>query len=219
MKYGAILLVCPLFFAPLIGKPRVEVWNSEEIYVPFSRKVGFLGNVACHSRANRKAVYYKHYQGGVHLAYSHSALFYLAYRHVFHRIGGQWLVERAPILDWILQFGRIPGMSLAYRNRVQYGSFDQRLQKKDYFLYRGRLEWTLPAFYSNQTLFPYFSDEMFWKKGMGIDQNRIEGGVKILYQESVSCNLSYLRCFFMRSDREKKWGCISVIRVNFSLRF
>ena len=219
MKWALMGCVCAFLFSSLSAKRNIEVWNSEGIYLPFSSKIGGFGNFECRSKKTRKTIYYRHYQGGIYFIVSPYTFFYLAYRHVLHHQENKWVLERTPLIDWTVQMSPFQAFYLSYRNRVQYPFLNQKKGKKERWLYRGRLEWAPPSLFARQSLFPYFATEFFWKQGKGIEQNRIEGGLKMPYHERACLTLSYLHCASSPFANEKKWVQTSIIRFDFSLRF
>lgn len=218
MKWFLLLLIPCTLFAKLNSNGDFQVWNSDGMNIPLSKKVYLSGNAEFRYGNHRKKLYYKHYQGGFRLYRSSYTHFYFAYRHIYHRVRGKWIAEYDPLFDLTFQAGNRRGLFLSNRNRIQYRILGEKLGGKNRWLYRNRTEFTPPYRLSRYQIAPYFADEFFWEEGRGIDQNRLEAGLKIpYYHQRTHLNLSYL--WRLLKNPQKKWLHQNVIRVDFSLHF
>lgn len=210
------ILPCALF-GRLNKAGDFQVWNSDGLNIPLSKKIHFSGNAEFRYGDHRKKLYYKHYQGGFLFARSPHTLFYIAYRHIYNRVRGKWVAEYDPILDLTFQVGNRRGLFISNRSRLQYRVLGEKLGGKNRWVYRNRLEFTPPYRLSKRNIAPFLADEFFWQETRGIDQNRLQAGLTIPYHQRTQLNLSYL----LRSIKnlEKKWIHQNIVRVDFSLHF
>ena len=217
MKWLLFLFLPCALFAKLNDKGDFQIWNSDGMNIPLSKKIHFSGNAEFRYGNDRKKLYYKHYQGGFRLYRSYHMLFYFAYRHIYNRIQGKWIAEYDPLLDLTFQAGNRRGLFISNRNRLQYRILGENLGGKNRWLYRNRSEFASPYRLSRQNIIPYFAYELFWQETRGIDQNRFEIGLKIPYHERTELNLSY----FLRllKDPQKKWIHQNIVRLDFFLHF
>lgn len=185
--------------------------------IPCSGKVSFSGNAEFRYGNRGKKLYYKHYQGGFRFDRSPHTHFYLAYRHSYSRLKKKWIAEYNPLIDLTFRLGNRRGFLLSNRNRVQYRILGQKFGGKNRWLYRNRTEFIPFYRYSDYRISPVFAEEFFWQEGRGIDQNRLEAGLKIPYRQRLHLNLSYFR--HLIKNPQKKWLERNVIRVDFNCRF
>lgn len=217
MKWLLLLLLPCALFARLNSNGDFQIWNSDGLNIPLSKKIHFSGNAEFRYGDDRKKLYYKHYQGGFRLYRSSHVLFYFAYRHIYHRVRGKWIAEYDPLFDLTFQAGNRRGLFLSNRNRIQYRILGEKLGGKNRWLYRNRSEYVLPYRLTKRNIAPFLAYEFFWQEARGIDQNRLEVGLKIPYHQRTQLNLSYMMRF--HKDHQKKWIQHNIVRVDFSLHF
>lgn len=218
MKWFLFLLIIPsALCAKLPHYKNFQIWNSDEVNIPLSRNIYLSGNGEFRYGNDQIKLYYKHYQLGIRLYRSRHTHFYFGYRHIYHRMKKKWVVEYTPLVDLTFQGGNQRGLLLSNRNRIEYRILEKRLGGKNRWLYRNRTEFTPPYRLSKYQIAPYLADEFFWQEGRGIDQNRLEGGLKIPYHQRAHLNISYI--WRHLKNPAKQWFHQSILRVDFVLRF
>ncbi|MDJ0652433.1 MAG: DUF2490 domain-containing protein [Simkaniaceae bacterium] len=217
MKRFLLLLIPFSLFAKPNGNRDFEVWNCDRITIPLSKKVHFSGNAEFRYGNHRKKLYYKQYQGGFHFYDSAHTHFHLAYRRVYNRVQEKWIAEHDPLIDLTVQVRNRSAFFLSNRQRVQYRILGEKLGGKNRWLYRNRTEFTPSYRLYKHPIIPFLADEFFWQEGRGIDQNRLEAGLKIPYHQRTHLNLSYI--WRLLKDPQNNWLYQNVMRVDFTLHF
>lgn len=213
-----LILLFPLtLFGYLNGSGDFQIWNSNRVDYRISRRVMLTGETEFRYGRNGSKLYYKHYQGGIHWTLSPLMTSQIAYRETFIRSNKKWGKERNPLFDLTLQARSKTGWAISDRNRVQYRIRSKRLGGKKSWVYRNRLEITLPARFTRYRMAPFITDEIFWEESRGISQNRLEGGVFIPYHQRAVLRLAYI--YRLLKNKNSDYVNHNVLWAQFSLHF
>lgn len=204
-------------FASLNGNGDFQIWNTDSINLPISRKAHLTGSAEFRYGDNRSKLYYKHYQGGFLFIRSPHTNFHFGYRHIYNRVQNKWVAEYDLLFDLTFQVATRRGLLLSNRNRIQYRILSEKQGGHNLWLYRNRLEFIPPYRVTRRQIALFFANEFFWQERNGISQNRLQAGLKIPYHQRTHLNLSYM----LRSlkNSQKKWVHHNILCLHFSLHF
>lgn len=190
-----------------------QIWNVDGLNISLSRNFHLTGETEFRYGQHKTQLHYKRYQGGLLFFRSPHTLFHLGYRQVYHRLNKKWEREYSPLFDLTFQVANRRGLHISDRNRLQYRIFSHFPNR---WLYRNRLEFVLP-FRLFKTYAPFLADELFWQEARGINENRLEGGLKIPYRQRTQLKLSYV--YRLLKNAQKDWTHQNVLWIHFSLHF
>lgn len=212
-----LLIFLPLvLFGGLNDDGDFQVWNTDTLNIRLSKKAAFVGQTEFRYGNDGHKLYYKHYQGGLRFIHSPFLHFMVAYRQIYLRTDDKWGKISSPFADMTLQGRSRIGWMFSDRNRIQYLIPSGRAGKKNRWLYRNRLEVTLPV-RTRSGITPFVADEFFWLEARGINENRLEGGLRIPYRQKTQLDLLYVSRNLKNAS--KKWIHHNVFWLHFSLHF
>ena len=210
------LLPLPLF-AHFYSKGDFQVWNTDTLNAHFSQNILFVGETEFRYGSKGHKIFYKHYQAGLSFTRSPYFLITPIYRMACHRTNKKWKTLHEPILDITMQINHQSGWLISNRNRIQYGMYTKKEPSPQRWLYRNRLEILTPIRLMSKGIAPFISNEIFWRKAQGLDQNRLIVGLRIPYHTRTQLDLYYMKCSFKLPP--KKWTHQNVLGLHFSLHF
>ena len=208
------LLPLPLF-AHFYSRGDFQVWNTDTLNAHLSPHILFVGETEFRYGSKGRKIFYKHYQAGLTFTRSPHLLITPMYRQTCHRIEKKWKRLHEPLLDITLNAHSQSGWLISDRNRIQYGMHPQKQTQR--FLYCNRLEILTPLRLMSSGIAPFISNEIFWKKTEGLNQNRLILGVRIPYHSRTQLDLYYMKHSLKLPS--KKWIHQNVLGVHFSLLF
>lgn len=213
-----IFLIFPiLLFGGLNESGDFQVWNANSIDIKVGKKTNLTMESQFRYGRGGNKLYYKHYQGGLHFIRSPFIQILTAYRQIYHRRNGKWVVEYTPFIDLSLCAKTRGGWIIGDRNRIQYRILGKHFESHNRWVYRNRLE-IIPSLRLGQSrIAPFLADEIFWEETRGISQNRLELGFHIPYRQKTQLDLSYI--YRSLKNAKKAWIYHNVLRIQFSLHF
>jgi len=223
VKYLLVFLLSPLLLYAkcakinLFEKARVwQFWNTDTVYIHLHQNLTLVGELELHYNKKGSAFHYKHYQGGFCFSPSPHISIMPSYRYTLQGEKGSRNTERCPLLDVTLHTQVEAWWQLSNRCRLlrHRSPSKQREQRKEW-LYSNRLKLLSCLSHSGTSL--YCSEEFFWERAQGLNENRLIVGVNIPYHTYVRLDLYYM----LRSLRTlgKHWENQNVYGIHFSLYF
>lgn len=183
-----LLLLTALF--PIIGSAAEGDWGYAHvnfIKIGLAEKWSILSRSQVTLRDDFSEFYFWYADAG--LAYSLTPAWRaeLAYRHAEWNFGNGWLVEERPManLDW---FGRVKGVKLNNRARIEYRRFEWA--REDDWRFRNRIRAEFPWQFIG--ISPYLEEEFFIGYNRGaLEMNWLMAGLQIKPMKRVKLKAGY----------------------------
>ncbi len=119
------------------------------------------------------------------------------FRQVKRRLVSKWIFVEQPMFD-IAHFYSWKGWNVIDRHRFQY-NYPLESTLPERIFYRNLIRITTPWKWTRYEVTPYFQDEIFWKIGGAIVQNRIRIGLEFRLPACLTGRIFYL---FRRIPRQ-----------------
>jgi|GEM_PF-7128899 len=220
MKYLLVFMLCPLLFYAECAKvhPFEQVqswqfWDTNSVHVHLHQNLALIGELELHYSKKGGAFHYKHYQGGLLFAPSPYVSITTSCRYTLQGEKSPLDTECYPLVDITLQTQAESWWQLSNRCRLLHRRSPEKQQKE--WLYSNCLK-LLSCLSDCGTNF-YCSEEFFWGRSRGFNENRLIIGIDIPYHTCIRLDFYYM--FRSLIALSKRWDSQSIYGVHFSLYF
>jgi len=210
-----ILVACLLIFSSVIAKYDFEIWQDNTVVFDLAKQWRLV--LSSELRYEGMARYLaEHYYETV---VQYQAIDWLSiapqYRQTFVRGGpGQpYNPVYSPMLN-VTFMTVFQGWDLSDRNRAQ---LNINKWGDTTWVYRNRVNITLPVRWTKIKIRPYIADEFFFTEGRGFSQNRIYVGMAANFNPVVLLKLYGIYRNVKNSVHQ--WNTVGVLGIDFTLNF
>lgn len=191
-----------------------QMWNNTTCYLPLGRGLSSRFEAQIRTQLKNQKFLHRHYEVEVIRPLLPFLSLGVGYR-------------QSDLVENQLEKDHMPFVTLSaaasknrwrveYRARAEY-LFFERVSSQDTTLYRHRLDIDIPLKFNRMTLHTFLSDELFFKEGERVSENRFKVGIRELMNKTLMGDIFYqFRTVKLDSGT---WGQSSDIGIYTTLLF